>query len=93
MVKASQEKIALSSEELRRHLYDKSEVFTRAAHALVAAADQLREAHCRDFAKAAIEAQSASMVAMHAALSAHHLVGAYELAGWLQGVNQRAKGT
>ena len=54
--------------------------------------DQLREAHSADYAKAAIEAQTASLVAMHAALSAHHLVGAYELAGWLQQYNRAQEG-
>jgi carbohydrate-selective porin OprB len=74
-------------------LFERSAVFTRAAHALEAAADQLRQAHGRDFAKAAAEAQSASMVAMHAALSAHQLVGAYETAAWLESERERAKPT
>ncbi|MGC4065908.1 MAG: hypothetical protein QM784_14915 [Polyangiaceae bacterium] len=77
------------AQSLGRHLFERSAVFTRAAHALEAAANQLRQAHCRDFAKAAAEAQSASMVAMHAALSAHQLVGAYETAAWLE--RERAK--
>jgi hypothetical protein len=72
------------SPELGRHLYDQSAVFTRAAHALEAAAEQLREAHSSNYEKAAAEVRSASLVAMHAALSAHQLVGTYELAAWLQ---------
>lgn len=79
------------SPELRRHLFEQSAVFTRAAHALVAAADQLREAHSQDFARAASEIRSASLVAMHAALSAHQLVGTYELAAWFQDATTRRK--
>lgn len=37
-------RVCLDERELRRYLYDNSAVFTRAAHALEAAADQLREA-------------------------------------------------
>lgn len=73
-----------ASLELRRYLFEQSAVFTRAAHALLAAADQLREAHGPDFARAASEVRSASLVAMHAALSAHQLVGTYELAAWFE---------
>lgn len=51
---------------------------------MMAAADQLRAAHCNDFCRAAVEVRAAAMVAMHAALSAHQLVGSYELAGWLE---------
>lgn len=84
-------RVCLDELELRRYLYDKSAVFTRAAHALEAAADQLREAHSSDFAGAATQAQSAAMVAMHAALSAHRLIGAYELAAWMRGVGERRR--
>ncbi|HMA93454.1 MAG TPA: hypothetical protein VKP30_12255 [Polyangiaceae bacterium] len=56
-----------ASLELRRYLFEQSAVFTRAAHALVAAVDA-----------------TASLVAMHAALSAHQLVGTYELADWFE---------
>ena len=80
--------LCLDEEQLRRRLYDGSAVFTRAAHALELAADQLREAHSRDFAAAATEAESAAMVAMHAALSVHRLVGAYELAAWMQAASE-----
>ncbi|HEY5956387.1 MAG TPA: hypothetical protein VIV60_07545 [Polyangiaceae bacterium] len=79
------DQLTVDAQALRRHLYDNSAVFTRAAIALEAAAAQLREAHSDDLAKAATEAQSAAMVAMHAALSAHQLVGAYELAAWVWG--------
>lgn len=82
------ETLCLDEEQLRRRLYDGSAVFTRAAHALELAAEQLREAHGSDFAAAATEAESAAMVAMHAALSVHRLVGAYELAAWVQAAGE-----
>ena len=72
------------SQPLRRHLYEQSAVFNRVAHALVAAADQLNGAHCRDYAKTAEDVRNATLVAIHAALSAHQLVGSYELAAWLE---------
>jgi hypothetical protein len=70
-------------EALHRELYRRSQTLTRSAHALDAAAVQLREAHVRDHGKAATDVRSAALVAMHAALSAYELVGAYDLAAWL----------
>jgi carbohydrate-selective porin OprB len=82
-----------SPSDLSRYLFEQSAVFTRAAHALEAAADQLREAHGNDFERAATEVRSASLVAMHAALSAHQLVGTYELAAWYQRAERATAGS
>jgi hypothetical protein len=70
-------------EALCRELYRRSQALTRSAHALDAAAAQLREAHSRDHGKAATEVRSAALVAMHAALSAYELIGGYDLAEWI----------
>ncbi len=86
--KTEEPPVTFEVKQLRRHLYEQSAVFTGAAHAMIAAADQLRAAHSNDFCRAAVEVRSAAMVAMHAALSAHQLVGAYELAGWLKGIGR-----
>ncbi|HEY5958130.1 MAG TPA: hypothetical protein VIV60_16315 [Polyangiaceae bacterium] len=74
-------------EELRRRLYDRSAVLTRASHALELAADQLREASdLQNFLKSSVDVRSAAMTAMHGALGALELSGEFELAAFIQSV-------
>jgi hypothetical protein len=79
-------------EALCRELYRPSQALTRSAHALDAAAAQLREAHSRDHGKAATEVCCAALVAMHAALSAYELIGGYDLAEWIVTQGDGGKG-
>ncbi|MGC4068929.1 MAG: hypothetical protein QM784_30650 [Polyangiaceae bacterium] len=86
------ERRSYNPEVLQRELYDRSQALTRAAHALVVAADQLRQAHSRDYGKSETEVRAAALVAMHAALSAYELIGRYELAAWLASASEAESG-
>lgn len=86
--KPATSRVTLDPRQLHRFLYGQSSVFTGAAHALEGAADRLRAAHGSDYTKAATELRLAALSAIHAALSAHRLVGEYELAAWLERAHQ-----
>lgn len=85
--------VSYSPKRLHRFLYEQSVVLTGAAHALLAAAERLREVRGDDYTKAATEVHLATLSAIHAALSAHRLVGAYELAAWLENAQRAGVGS
>lgn len=74
-------------ESLRRELFERSAILTRAAHALELAAEQLREApRAGSCQRSSVEIRSAAMTAMHGALGALELSGEYELAAYLDSI-------
>lgn len=74
---------------LRRHLYERSAILNRAAHALELAAVQMREAPDRtNCMKSSVDIRAAAMVALHGALGALELSGAYDLAAFLEGISE-----
>ncbi len=79
--------VAYDPESLRRELFDRSAVLTRAAHALELAAGQLREAPCRvSSMECSVHIRSAAMTALQGAFSAFEVSAAYDLAAFLESI-------
>jgi hypothetical protein len=74
---------------LRRELFDRSAVLTRAAHALELAAGQLREAPCHGSCMAcSVHIRSAAMTALQGAFGAFEVSAAYELAAFMESITE-----
>ena len=79
-------------ESLRRELFDRSTILTRAAHALELAAEQLREAPSHgNYRESSVDIRSAAMTAMHGALGALELSGEYEVAAFIESITSEGE--
>jgi|GEM_PF-5799772 len=79
-------------DRLRRELFDRSAVLTRAAHALELAAGQLREAPCQDSSlQISVHIRAAAMTAMQGAFGAFDVSAAYEFAAFLESITEDSR--
>jgi hypothetical protein len=86
--------VIYDTDALQRHLYERSAILSRAAHALELAAMQLREAPDRsNCMKGSVDIRSAAMVALHGALGALELSGEYELAAFVLSASRELGGS
>jgi hypothetical protein len=76
---------------LRRELFDRSAVLTRAAYALELAAGQLREAPSYgSCAESSVYIRSAAMTALQGAFGAFQVSAAYELAAFMESITEES---